>query len=302
VLVNSRTIEPDPTMKHDPSRLVGATLSERYRLDALCGVGGQAWVFAAADVASGESVAIKLLRPEFHQDPSTLRRFKREGEVLLGLTHRNVVRAINRGVDRIFGPWLALERLQGTPLDVCIAEGERFDARAAAELVCAVLEPLVELHRRGIAHRDIKPSNIFLAARGGDRVPTLIDFGISYRSTARYGTERITEDGEAIGTLGYMAPEATLPDRANIGQRDVWSAGVVLFELVTGGRLIDSGATTRPANQSAALCDTAAGKILALTDESFSAIVASCVAAEPNDRPPSAQALLDRLRAWLHSR
>jgi serine/threonine protein kinase len=282
--------------------LLGAHVSDRYELESLRGVGGQAWVFAARDLASGERVALKLLRPELHKDVSALRRFRRESLVLLGISHPNVVRARARGVDVTLGPWLALDLLEGEALDARIAAGATFSAREAAGMMASVLDALAAAQAVGVTHRDLKPSNVFLAERDGREVATVIDFGVSHRESSQRMGPRITQEGELVGTPAYMAPESLFDCVQDMRRLDVWSAGVMLYEMVTGRRLLSSGPMATAFERLAVEGDAVFVPLRAKADSDFVQIVRECLAREPEQRPDGAGALRDRLRAWLADR
>ncbi|WP_437596010.1 protein kinase [Sorangium sp. So ce590] len=209
--------------------LPGRLLDDRFELAEVAGSGGMGTVYRAIDRASGEVVAVKLLR---RVDARAEARFLREAEALSRLTHPHIVRYATHGVAPTGEPYLAMEWLSGESLADRLSQQELRVGESVA-LARRVADALGAAHARGIVHRDIKPSNLFLVDGALDRVK-LLDFGIALLSDA---TSRLTGTSAVLGTLGYMAPEQAQGDRAVVDARaDVFSLGCVLFECLTGQR------------------------------------------------------------------
>ncbi|XXX72863.1 protein kinase [Sorangium sp. So ce134] len=209
--------------------LPGRLLDGRFELAEVAGSGGMGTVYRAIDRASGEVVAVKLLR---RLDARAEARFLREAAALSRLSHPHIVRYATHGVAPTGEPYLAMEWLSGESLADRLSRQElRVDESVA--LARRVADALGAAHASGIVHRDIKPSNLFLVDGALDRVK-LLDFGIALLSDA---TSRLTGTSAVVGTLGYMAPEQARGDRAALdGRADVFSLGCVLFECLTGQR------------------------------------------------------------------
>ncbi|WP_437806978.1 serine/threonine-protein kinase [Sorangium sp. So ce1078] len=209
--------------------LPGRLLDDRFELAEVAGSGGMGTVYRAIDRASGEVVAVKLLR---RADARAEARFLREAEALSRLTHPHIVRYATHGVAPTGEPYLAMEWLSGESLAERLSRQE-LRVHESVALARRVADALGAAHALGIVHRDIKPSNLFLVDGALDRVK-LLDFGIALLSDA---TSRLTGTSAVLGTLGYMAPEQARGDRAALDARaDVFSLGCVLFECLTGQR------------------------------------------------------------------
>ncbi|MGE0707881.1 MAG: SUMF1/EgtB/PvdO family nonheme iron enzyme [Planctomycetota bacterium] len=194
-----------------------------YRVTGTLGQGGMGVVLRALEVSSGREVALKVL---LKQEPGerALLRFQREGEVMARLTHPGIVRVYAAGRHKNH-PWLACELVEGArPLDEACAELGRRDR---CRLVLEAARALAHAHEAGVVHRDVKPGNLLVDAAGRVRVT---DFGLA----AVEGGERLTQTGALVGTPYYMSPEQLRGQRDRVGPpSDVWSLGVVLYELLT---------------------------------------------------------------------
>jgi serine/threonine-protein kinase len=216
-----------------PAERVGEVLDRRYRLDQLIGRGAMADVYRAHDLQSGEAVAVKILRLalSLSNEGEAVKRFAREAHVQALIRHRNVAALYGSGVTGQGEPYLVVELLRGKSLRTVVkAEGRVAPARAAS-YAWQALQGLAAVHERGILHRDLKPANLMLEPSPGpvDRV-TLIDFGFA---TLEGGDSRLTMQGHVVGSLTYLAPERLRGDNAE-ARSDLYSVGVILFELLTG--------------------------------------------------------------------
>jgi eukaryotic-like serine/threonine-protein kinase len=218
--------------------LINTLFDGRYRILRKLGSGGMANVYLAEDEELGRRVAIKILNERHASDDSFVERFRREATNAAGLSHPNIVSVYDRG-EAEGTYYIAMEYLEGRSLkDRIVAEGA-LSVSGAIEVTRQILRAIGFAHRRGIVHRDIKPHNVLLAQDGpGDGDPRfkVTDFGIS-RTTA----SQMTEAGSIVGTAQYLSPEQARG--APVDQRsDIYSVGVVLFELLTG-KLPFSGET-----------------------------------------------------------
>jgi Tol biopolymer transport system component len=229
--------------------LIGQTLSH-YRITAALGAGGMGEVYRATDTTLGRDVAIKVLPPEVAQDPERLARFRREAQLLAALNHPNI--AAIHGLEEADGkPFLALELVEGEDLKERLARGA-IPVHEALEIAEQIAEALEEAHGKGIVHRDLKPANVKLTPDGKVKV---LDFGLAkaWGGDAGSGGSSIdlsqsptlartgTLAGVILGTAAYMSPEQASGKGAD-KRADIWSFGVVLFEMLTGQSLF-SGET-----------------------------------------------------------
>jgi serine/threonine-protein kinase len=213
----------------------GTLLEDRFRIEAHIASGGMGEVYRAAHVHLKRSVALKLLKRAFAQDPEMWARFQREAELVSQLENPHVVRVFDFGRTQAGQPFLAMEYVEGTPLDAEVARGP-LEPRRAVEIVCQVCDGLAEAHALGIIHRDLKPPNIVLGKkRDGTELAKILDFGIARTSDKAGGDKdgRLTQLGMVVGTPMYLAPEQALA--AALDERtDIYALGCVLYELLTG--------------------------------------------------------------------
>jgi|GEM_PF-1186592 len=211
----------------DPRFKPGDLFLDRWRLEAVCGRGGMGTVYRVTELASGRVMALKVLSREAADEPDGIDRFRREVEILSRLKHAAVPAIYGFGVvgDR---PYFLEELLEGGDLKSSIRSRGAFPAPEAAALVATMADALEAAHRLGVIHRDVKPQNILLAKDGSAR---LVDFGVA-RSVAR-DMKTITKTDVVLGTPEYMSPEQLDSHRVD-ARSDVYSLGIVLFELLTG--------------------------------------------------------------------
>jgi beta-lactam-binding protein with PASTA domain len=208
--------------------LIGMLFDGRYRIIRKLGSGGMANVYLAEDEELGRRVAIKILNDRHAADDQFVERFRREAKNAAGLSHPNIVSIYDRG-EAEGTYYIAMEYLEGRSLKERIVEDGPLPIRDAIEVTRQILRAIGFAHRRGIVHRDIKPHNVLLVQDGpGDERFKVTDFGIS-RTTA----SQMTEAGSIVGTAQYLSPEQARG--APVDQRsDVYSVGIVLYELLTG--------------------------------------------------------------------
>jgi serine/threonine protein kinase len=207
------------------STLVGMQLSGRYRLDAQVGAGGMSTVYRAFDVTLERRVAIKLMHREIASDSDQLERFRREARSVAQLSHPHIVGVIDAGEDES-RPYIVLEYVEGETLKDRIRRMGRLPVDEALAYAIEIARALGAAHARHIVHRDVKPQNVLIDEEGSAKVT---DFGIA-RSLDEDG---LTADGRVLGTTDYVSPEQALGHDVNV-QSDIYSLGIVLFEMLTG--------------------------------------------------------------------
>ena len=209
----------------------GAALG-RWRLEGLLGEGAMGQVFAAVD-AQGTRAAVKRLRPEICEQAQVIARVRREAAALARLRHPNVVAVLEEGEDGDGLPWLAMERLEGKPLDRWLeARGGACPADTAIELVSGMLAGLEAAHAAGIVHRDLKPANVFVVEEGGASAAKLVDFGL-VKNVGDGAATHLTKTGEVVGTPAYMPPEQVKGEPVD-ARSDLYALGCMAFQMVTG--------------------------------------------------------------------
>ncbi|AUX45026.1 protein kinase [Sorangium cellulosum] len=211
----------------------GDVLLGKYRVENVLGRGAMGLVVAARHLALDERVAIKVLLPKYARDPEILQRFLREGRAAVRIRSRHVVRVADVGTLENGAPYMVMDHLEGKDLAAVLAQSGRLAVPLAIELVLQACEALAEAHAQGIVHRDVKPSNLFLTS-GADGSPCVkvLDFGISKMTHVE--DHALTRVGGVLGSPLYMSPEQLRSASDVDGRADIYSLGVVLFELLTG--------------------------------------------------------------------
>ena len=211
-------------------------LGGRYEVGELVGRGGMADVHAGHDTRLGRPVAIKILRSDLARDPSFLQRFRREAQASAGLNHANIVAVYDSGEDTFVEaaggtvdiPYIVMEFVDGQTLREILNEEKKVSADEACRIMMGVLSALEYSHSKGIVHRDIKPGNVMVTRGGSVKV---MDFGIA-RALADVGAT-MTSAQAVVGTARYLSPEQAQGQSVD-ARTDLYSAGCVLFELLTG--------------------------------------------------------------------
>ncbi len=199
--------------------------SNRYEVVREIGRGGMAEVYLARDQLLDRPVAVKVLHREFARDPQFVERFRREAQAAAALNHPNVVAVYDWGQEAGTS-FIVMEYVEGRPLSEIIREGGARDPRTAARIAAHVAAALSFAHQRGLVHRDVKPANILITPSGQVKVA---DFGI-----ARFrATDGLTQTGAVMGTATYFSPEQAQGLDVD-GRSDVYSLGVVLYEMLAG--------------------------------------------------------------------
>ncbi|MFJ3667881.1 protein kinase [Streptomyces sp. NPDC090106] len=201
----------------------------RYRLTRRLGRGGMAEVFAAEDVRLGRTVAVKLLRADLAEDPTSKARFTREAQSVAGLNHHAIVAVYDSGEDFVGGqsvPYIVMEIVEGRTIRDLLINAEAPGPEQALIIVSGVLEALAYSHQHGIVHRDIKPANVIITHNGAVKV---MDFGIA---RALHGASTtMTQTGMVMGTPQYLSPEQALGKAVDY-RSDLYATGCLLYELL----------------------------------------------------------------------
>ena len=207
--------------------LLGKVLEERYRVDELIARGGMATVYRGTDLRLGRTVALKVLGGMLVNDPDFVARFTQEARATAALTHPNVVAVHDQGISAGF-PFLVMEFVQGRTIREVMAQSGPFTSAHALEIISSVLAGLGSAHDAGFVHRDIKPENVLITNDGHIKVT---DFGL-----ARVISDTPVSDSTGavlLGTMAYLSPEQV--QQLAVDQRsDVYSCGILLYEMVTG--------------------------------------------------------------------
>lgn len=268
--------------------LVGELLDGRYRVLEHIADGGMASVYLAVDTRLEREVALKVMRPHLVADEAFITRFRREARSAAQLSHPNVVAVHDQGEDggRMF---LAMEYVPGRTLREVLDEEGALSPRAAFDIIDPVLDALAAAHRAGIIHRDIKPENVILREDGTVKVA---DFGLA-RSV---GTQTATStDGMLMGTVAYLSPEQVERGVAD-ARSDVYAAGLILFEMLTGAKAFSGETPINIAYQHVHEGVPTLSSRLTGVPPALDSLVARATSRDPDDRPADAGVFRDEAR------
>ncbi len=265
---------------------------DRYQVRQLLGAGSFGCVYRAYDSKLERDVALKVLRAEMTDSPQAVKRFLREAKAAAKLFHPHIVPVFDAGqAGDVY--YIASAFIAGRTLASAIPEGG-MEPRRAAELAAQLASALGYAHTHGVVHRDVKPANTMLDEQGSLH---LTDFGLA-GWTQEEGT-RLTQEGQALGTPAYMAPEQVAGETAHIGPAsDLYSAGEVLYELLTGCRPFVGAAVLYQIVHASAPAPTQHRPGL---DAGLEAICQKAMAKKPEDRFGSGEAMAAALRGWVQS-
>ncbi|MCL1855501.1 MAG: Stk1 family PASTA domain-containing Ser/Thr kinase [Clostridia bacterium] len=203
----------------------GVVFAERYQLGEFIGQGGMSLVYRAVDIRTGHSVAVKILKSEYSGDAEFLVRFQREAHAASLMAHHNIVNLLDVGVEGEYR-YLVLEYVQGSTLKEIILQKGRLSTNAAIQITIRILSALQHAHDNGIIHRDIKPQNVLVHDDGHVKVA---DFGIARMTNAF----TISKGDTVVGSVHYSSPEQAAGAVVD-STSDLYSAGVVIYEMLTG--------------------------------------------------------------------
>ncbi|WP_405855341.1 protein kinase [Streptomyces sp. NBC_00090] len=272
----------------------GSVAGGRYQLRDLLGEGGMASVYLAYDSALDRQVAIKTLHTELGREQSFRERFRREAQAVAKLSHTNIVSVFDTGEDTLDGavmPYIVMEYVEGLPLgSVLAADVQQYGAMPAdkaLKVTADVLAALEVSHEMGLVHRDIKPGNVMTTKRG---VVKVMDFGIA--RAMQSGVTSMTQTGMVVGTPQYLSPEQAL-GRAVDARSDLYSVGIMLFQLLTGRLPFDADSPLAIAYAHVQEEPVAPSSVNRAVTPAMDALVARALRKNPNERFPSAAAMRD---------
>ena len=268
--------------------LIGRTLDGRYRVLRRIADGGMATVYLAVDERLDREVALKVMRQHLTHDESFVTRFRREARSSASLSHPNVVAVYDQGDDDgiIF---LAMEYVPGQTLRDVLRDEGLLSPRAALDVLEPVLQALAEAHAKGLIHRDVKPENVIINDNGTVKVA---DFGLARAVTSQTVT---STQGVLLGTVAYLSPEQVERGIAD-ARSDVYAAGLMLFEMLTGTKAFTGDTAIHVAYQHVhGGVPTPSSRVAGLPTE-LDDLVAVATARDPDERPADAAAFLELVR------
>jgi serine/threonine-protein kinase len=217
--------------------VLGVEIAGRYRLDERLGAGGMSTVYRARDSVLERQVAVKLLAEHLAEDDGFVARFRREALAAARLIHPNVVQVYDSGLDEeAHRHFIVMEYVEGPTVAEMMRQRDRLPVDQAADIAAQACEGLEYAHRHGVIHRDVKPGNLIV---NPDRVVKLVDFGIAKAAE----DSRITQIGSVVGTAAYLSPERAQGEEST-ASADVYSLGVVLYQLLAGRLPYETGSLT----------------------------------------------------------
>ena len=264
-------------------------LNGRYRLGEVIGEGGMAIVYRGHDLLLNRPVAIKSLRGQYASDTNFLRRFEREAQAAAGFSHPNIVNVYDVGTDGD-QHYIVMEYIRGPSLKELIRRQGPFSVDGAVFVISQVSSALDYAHQRGLIHRDIKPQNILVDRDGNAKV---VDFGIAKGMRDM----NLTEAGTGMGTVHYVSPEQARGEPA-IPESDLYSTGVVLFEMLTKRLPFEADTPVGVAMKHVNEPPPSPSQLNPAIPPEVDAIVLKALAKDPRDRYPSGGQLASALKHW----
>ncbi len=270
------------------SNLIGQLIGNRYRVESQVASGGMATVYLATDQRLDRQVAIKVIHQHLANDSNFQDKFVLEAKTAAKLSHPNLVNVFDQGSD-LGTTYLVMEYVPGITLRDALNEYGPLPAVRALEMLAQILSGLAAAHRAGILHRDLKPDNVLLADDG--RVK-LGDFGLARAISAH------TSTGDLVGTIAYLSPELVTRGLAD-ARSDVYAAGILLYELLTGKQPFEGEQAVQIAYQHANSTVPAPSLVAHETPVAIDRLVAWATAKLPDDRPADAGELLSKVNALV---
>lgn len=253
----------------------------KYKILKKIGEGGMATVYKGLQVSLNRPVAIKVLSKKVSGNSEIVDRFNRESLIIAHLTHSNIIHVIDRGITAKGMPYFIMDFVERTDLAKIIEEGS-YNINQKLNVIIQVCKALSYAHKNGVIHRDIKPANILIDSEENVLVA---DFGIAQFYDKETGDEQLTREGVALGTLAYMSPEQKTSFRTITASSDLYSLGVMMYELFTNSKPLGRFKSPSEVNPE--------------IPEPLSELILKCLEPEPSDRFSSADEIKDQLLELL---
>ncbi len=215
---------------HDP--LLGQTV-EQYKIESLIGTGAMGYVYRGVHQVIGKAAAIKVLKPDYADDPEMVQRLVREARSVNAIRHPAIVDIFGFGTLKNGQPYIVMDLLEGEPLDQYIRDRGPLKAREVVALLDELLSALAAAHKVGVIHRDLKPGNVFVETRpDGKKGIKVIDFGLAKQADRANGSVKPTNPGTMLGTPAFMAPEQVLGTKVTPAT-DLYAVGGIAYQMLT---------------------------------------------------------------------
>lgn len=289
-----RTIPPSNEATDPLDPLLGQTFNQKYKIEARLGQGGMGAVYRARRVSIGDTVAIKVLHREYSKEAGIVERFHREAQATARLKHPNAVTVYDTGVSEEGLLYFAMELVEGQTLRDVLRKQGPLTQGAIVGIVRQVCAALDEAHRQRVVHRDLKPENIIVQQSLNALHIKVLDFGVA--SLSDLTAHKLTQPGNVVGTPHYMSPEHCKGEDLD-GRSDVYSLGIVLFEMLTGVVPFNSPTMSALVVQHVTQPPLPPRSINLSISPAVEAVVLRALAKRREDRPATAGALAQELLA-----
>ncbi|MCW5837691.1 MAG: serine/threonine protein kinase, partial [Labilithrix sp.] len=282
---------------------VGELLASKYRVERVLGMGGMGVVVAALHVELEQKVALKFLLPSALEQPAVVERFAREARASVRLKSPHVARTLDTGRLDNGAPFIVMEYLEGRDLDAELEARGALPIEDAASYVLQACDAVAEAHAAGIVHRDLKPANLFLArGHDGRALVKVLDFGISKLSSTGAAPASLTTTETVFGSPAYMSPEQMRSSKVVDERTDIWSVGVVLYELLTRRLPFEASSALEIGLKASQDPATSPRSHRPDLPEALERVILRCLEKEPSDRFATIGALAAALAPFAHPR
>lgn len=283
--------------------MVGQVLAGRYEIQRLLGEGGMGRVYLARQIDLGRQVVVKVMHDHIAADPTFCERFHRETLLTARFQHPYGVALYDASLEGPHGPYIVMEYIRGITLDDLLHKNKRLTPTRVGRLLGQFCEVLQAAHTSGIVHRDLKPANLMIVDPDSPyEILKVMDFGLAKLLEAQPNQMSISSSEMAVGTPGYMCPEQARGEEMD-HRGDLYSVGIILYELLTG-RLPFTGEATMDVLISHATEEPPSFEEMGIEDfvsPRIEAVIRKCLAKHPDDRPSNARELAELYEVALYT-